>query len=112
MTAVRSPAEDSSSGLCVQDSSEAYPAFYPMDAEDPFPGGKARPERNAYHSTPFSTEVKNVEHQKPLSPLSPAWRWRDILTFYSVQTGSGANPASFPVGTAIVSPREIKAVGA
>jgi hypothetical protein len=41
-TGIRSPAEakDFSSSLCVQTSSEAYPASYPMGTGGPFPGIK------------------------------------------------------------------------
>jgi hypothetical protein len=51
---VRSPkgAEDFSSSLCVQTGSGAHPAC-------PFPGGKARPGRDADHSPPSSAEVVN-----------------------------------------------------
>jgi hypothetical protein len=57
---VRSPtgAEDFSSSLCVQTGSGAHPASYPMGTEGPFPGGKARPGRDADHSPPSSAEVK------------------------------------------------------
>jgi hypothetical protein len=49
---VRSPAEamDFSSSLCVQTGSAAHPAFCTMGTEGPFPGGKARPGRDADHS--------------------------------------------------------------
>jgi hypothetical protein len=58
---VRSPtgAEDFSSSPCVQTGSGAYPASYPMGTGGPFPGGKARPGRDADHSPPSSAEVKN-----------------------------------------------------
>jgi hypothetical protein len=57
-TGVRSPtAEDFSSSLCVQSSSGAHPASCTGGS---FPGGKARPERDADHSPPSSAEVKNV----------------------------------------------------
>jgi hypothetical protein len=57
---VRSPtgAEDFSSSLCVQTGSGAHPTSYPMGAGGPFPGGKARPGRDANHSPPSSAEVK------------------------------------------------------
>jgi hypothetical protein len=49
---VRSPAEvkDFSRSLCVQTSSEAHPASYPMGAGGPFPGGRARLGRDTDHS--------------------------------------------------------------
>jgi hypothetical protein len=57
---VRSPteAEDFSSSPWVQTGSGAHPASYPMGTGGPFPGGKARPGRDADHSHPFSAEVK------------------------------------------------------
>jgi hypothetical protein len=58
---VRFPAEekDFSCNLCVQTGSEAHPASCTMDTGVPFPGGKARPERDADHSPPSSAEVVN-----------------------------------------------------
>jgi hypothetical protein len=52
---VRSPAgaEDFSSSLCVQTGSGAHPASCTMDTGAPFPGGKARPGRDADHSPPI-----------------------------------------------------------
>jgi hypothetical protein len=58
---VRSPAgaKDFSSNLCVQTGSGAHPASCTMGIGDPFPGGKARPGRDADHSPPYSAEVVN-----------------------------------------------------
>jgi hypothetical protein len=58
---VRSPteAEDFSSSPCVQTGSGAHPASYPMGTGGSFPGGKARPGRDADHSPPSSAEIKN-----------------------------------------------------
>jgi hypothetical protein len=58
---VRSPAgaKDFSSILCVQTGSEARPASCTMGTGGPFPGGKARPGRDADHSPPSSYEVVN-----------------------------------------------------
>jgi hypothetical protein len=57
---VRSPTgADFSSSSCVQTGSGAHPASYPMGTGGPFPGGKARPGRDADHSPPSSAEVKN-----------------------------------------------------
>jgi hypothetical protein len=58
---VRSPAgvEDFSFSLCVQTGSGAHPASCKMDTGGPFPGGKARPGRDADHSPQFSAEVVN-----------------------------------------------------
>jgi hypothetical protein len=57
---VRSPtgAEDFSSSPCVQTGSGAHPASYPVGTGGSFPGGKARPGRDADHSPPSSAEVK------------------------------------------------------
>jgi hypothetical protein len=58
---VRSPAgaEDFSSSLCVQTGSGVHPASCTMSIGGPFPGGKARPGRDADHSPPSSAEVVN-----------------------------------------------------
>jgi hypothetical protein len=58
---VRSPAraKDFSSNLCVQTGSGARPASCTMVTGGPFPGGKARPGRDADHSPPSSAEVVN-----------------------------------------------------
>jgi hypothetical protein len=60
-TGIRSPAEaeDFSSSLCVQTGSGAHPATCTMGTGGPFPGGKARPGRDADHSFPCSAEVVN-----------------------------------------------------
>jgi hypothetical protein len=51
-------AEDFSSTLCVQTGSGAHPASYTLGTGGSFPGGKARPRRDADHSPPPSAEVK------------------------------------------------------
>jgi hypothetical protein len=55
---VRFPLEarDFSSSLCVQTGSDAHPASCTMGTGGPFPGGKARPGRDA---DPSSAEVVN-----------------------------------------------------
>jgi hypothetical protein len=57
---VRSPteAEDFSSNLCIQTGSGAHPASYTVGTGGSFPGGKARPGRDADHSPPSSVVVK------------------------------------------------------
>jgi hypothetical protein len=52
-------AEDFSSNLCVQTGSGVHPASCTMGTGGPFPGGKARPRRDADHSPPSSAEVVN-----------------------------------------------------
>jgi hypothetical protein len=66
---VRSPAgaKDFSSSLCVQTGSGVHPASCTMGTGGPFPGGKARPGRDADHSPPSSAEVEN-EYELYLSP--------------------------------------------
>jgi hypothetical protein len=58
---VRFPAgaKDFSSSLCVHTGSGADPASCTIGAGGPFPGGKARPGRDADHSPPSSVEVEN-----------------------------------------------------
>jgi hypothetical protein len=58
---VRSPtgAEDFPSSPCVQTGSGAHPASYPMGTGCHFPGGKARPGRDADHSPLSSAKFKN-----------------------------------------------------
>jgi hypothetical protein len=58
---VRSPAgaKDFSSILFVQTGSGIHPASCSMGTGGPFPGGKARPGRDANHTPPYSAEVVN-----------------------------------------------------
>jgi hypothetical protein len=73
---VRSPADtkDFSSSFCVQTGSGALPASCTMGNGSPFPGGKARPGRDADHSPLSSAEVKNEYELYLLSPLAPLWQ--------------------------------------
>jgi hypothetical protein len=79
---VRSPAEakDSSSSLCVQTGSGAHPASCPMGTEGPFPGGKARPGRDADHSRPSSAKVVNTSYISS-PPQAPPWRVARVFYF-------------------------------
>jgi hypothetical protein len=52
-------AKDISSSLCVQIGSGTHPAYCTMGTGGPFPGGKARPGRDADHSSLSSAEVEN-----------------------------------------------------
>jgi hypothetical protein len=45
-----------------------------MGTGGPFPGGKARPGRDADHSPPSSAEVKNEEELYLPPPQTPLWR--------------------------------------
>jgi hypothetical protein len=58
---VRSPAgaKDFSSSFRVQTGSGVHPASCTMGTGGPFPGGKARPERDADHLPLSSAEVVN-----------------------------------------------------
>jgi hypothetical protein len=58
---VRFPAQAKEfySGLCVQTGSGAHPASCTMGTGCPFPGGKARPGRDADHSPLSIAEVVN-----------------------------------------------------
>jgi hypothetical protein len=47
-----------SSSLCVQIGYGAHPSCYQMSTGGSFPGGKARPGRDADHSPASSAEVK------------------------------------------------------
>jgi hypothetical protein len=58
---VRSPAgaKDFPSSFCVQTGSGVHPASCTMGTGGPFPGGKARPGRDADHPPPSSAGVVN-----------------------------------------------------
>jgi hypothetical protein len=83
-TGVRSPteAEDFSSSLCVQTGSGAHPASCPKGTGGPFPGGKARPERDADHSPPSSAKVKYEWELYLLSPPCASRRVAGQLYFF------------------------------
>jgi hypothetical protein len=80
---VRTPAgaKDSSSSLCVQTSSGAYPTFCTMGTGGPFPEGKVRPGRDVDHSPPSTAEVANESELYLLSPQAPPWRPAGLLYF-------------------------------
>jgi hypothetical protein len=50
-----------------------------------FPGGKARPGRDADHSTPSGAEVENEQELYLLSPQAPQWRVAGHLYFYPIR---------------------------
>jgi hypothetical protein len=52
-------AQNISSSLCIQTGSGAHPASCTMGTGGPFPGDKTRPRRDAKHSPPSNTEVKD-----------------------------------------------------
>jgi hypothetical protein len=80
---VRSPtgAEDFSSSPCVQTGSGTHPASCPMGTGGPFPGGKARPGRDADHSPPSSAEVKYEKELYLLSANVSPWHVAGQLYF-------------------------------
>jgi hypothetical protein len=67
--------EEFSSSLCVQTGSGAHPASCTMGTGGPFPGGIARPERDADHPTPYSAEFENKYKVYLLDILSPCAVW-------------------------------------
>jgi hypothetical protein len=81
---VRSPAveKDFSSILCVQTDSGVHPASCTMGTGGPFLGSKARPGRDADHSSPSSAEVVNEYELYLLSPQAPPWRVEGLLYFF------------------------------
>jgi hypothetical protein len=91
---VRSPAgaKDFSSSLCLQTGSGANPASCTMGTGGPFPGGKARPGRDADQSPPSSAEVENEYELYLLPPQAPPWHVegllllleKSILTYFSL----------------------------
>jgi hypothetical protein len=72
---------DFSSNLCVQTGCGAHPASCTMGTGGPFPGGEARPGRDADHSPPSSAEVVNEKELYLLSPQAPPWRVEGLLYF-------------------------------
>jgi len=73
---------DFSSSLCVQSISRAHPASCRMGTGDIFPGGKARPGRDADHSPPSHAEVANEELYL-LSIHAPSWRVEGLLWLFN-----------------------------
>jgi hypothetical protein len=73
---VPSPAgeNDFSFSLCVLTGPGAHAASCTMGTGVPFPGGKARPERDADCSPPSSAEVMNELELYIISPQAPPWR--------------------------------------
>jgi hypothetical protein len=69
------------SSLYVQTGSGAHSAPCTMGTGGPFPGGKARPGRDADHSPPSSAEVKNELELSLLSPQAPPWRVVGLVYF-------------------------------
>jgi hypothetical protein len=70
-----------SSSLCAQTSSEAHPAFYPMDTGGPFPGAKARPGRDADHLSRLVQRL-NMSRSYTSSPHSACMMCRGQSYFY------------------------------
>jgi hypothetical protein len=57
-----------------------------MGTGGPFPGGKARPGRDAYHS-PSSAEVVNEYELYLLSLQAPPWRVAGLLYVFKTSKG-------------------------
>jgi hypothetical protein len=74
------------SNLSVQTGSGAHPASCTMGTGGPFPGGKARPGRDADHSPPSSAEVVNEWELYLLSYQAPLWRVAGLLYFFTFFT--------------------------
>jgi hypothetical protein len=115
----------------VQTDSGPHPASYPMGTRVSFPGDKAD-EACTWPLTSTYTEIKNAWCYTSITPHTPSWRGsqlkhRDSFTFYRlheycvtheerharkkrlgfksrVQTGSGAHPPSYPMGTRVSFP--------
>jgi hypothetical protein len=64
-------------GMRCEDQLWGPPSLLSNEYRASFPGGKARPGRDAYHSPPSSAEI-TTEELFILSQLAPAWRQRDI----------------------------------
>jgi hypothetical protein len=82
MTWVRSPAEEKefSSSLCVQTSSEAHPASYPMGTRGTFPRGKVQPGHNTSHPH-LEPRYRMSRNYTPL-PLGTCMAVAGQLSFY------------------------------
>jgi hypothetical protein len=65
-------AKDFSSSPCVQTGSGAHQASCTMGTGGPFPGGKARPRRDADHSPPLGPRSRMSRSYTSCPPLSPA----------------------------------------
>jgi hypothetical protein len=57
-----------------------------MGTGGPFPGGKARPGRDADHSPPSSAEVVNEYELYILSPQAPPWRVEGLIYIFTYFT--------------------------
>jgi hypothetical protein len=81
---IRSPVEakDFSCSLCVQTGSGAHPASCTMGTEGPFPGGKARPVRDADHSPHLVLMSRMSSSYNSSPPKCPHGVWWD--SFYSL----------------------------
>jgi hypothetical protein len=60
--------------LCVQTGSGAHPPSCTMGTRSPFPGAKARPERDADHSLHLGPRSRMNRSYISSPPQAPAWR--------------------------------------
>jgi hypothetical protein len=83
-TRVRSSTEedDFSCSLCVQTGSGAHAASCPMGIGGSFPGGKARPGRDADHSPPSSAEVLSISRSYVSSPPCASMSCSGTVLFF------------------------------
>jgi len=72
-------AKDFSCILCVQTGSGAHPASCTMGTGGPFPGGKARPGRDADHSPHLVPRSRMSRSYTSFPPQAPAWRVAGLL---------------------------------
>jgi hypothetical protein len=91
-------ADDFSSSLCIQTSSEAHPASCPMSARGLLPRSKAWLGREADHSPPSSAEAENELELYLLSPQAPSWHVVGHLYLFTFYLCLGLLSGLFPSG--------------
>jgi hypothetical protein len=80
---------DFSSNLCVQPGSGAHPASCTMGTGGSFPGGKARPGRDADHSPPSSAKLRKSGSCTSCHPKSASMeRNGTTLPFFYLHGGT------------------------
>jgi hypothetical protein len=101
---VRSPAgvKDFSSSLLCPDQLWDPPSLLYNGYRGSFPGGKARPGRDADHSPPSSAEVVN-EKELYLSLQAPSWCVAGLLYFFLLPNSLTQAPFAGVLGTQIFS---------
>jgi hypothetical protein len=79
---LRQRRKDFSCSLWDQTGSETHPASCTACTGGPFPGGKARPGRDADHSPPSSAEIMNEKKLYLFSPCASINVLWDYFSFY------------------------------